>query len=50
MSRGRVLMVEFESDVLRGNPAGDPHVRRIPIYLPPSYDRLDALIGSGQCG
>ncbi|MBI5170122.1 MAG: esterase [Candidatus Eisenbacteria bacterium] len=39
MSRGRVLMVEFESEVLRGNPAGDPHVRRIPIYLPPSYDR-----------
>lgn len=38
MSRGRVLMVEFQSEVLRGNPAGDPHVRRIPIYLPPSYD------------
>lgn len=42
MSRGRVLMVEFESDVLRGNPAGDPHVRRVPIYLPPSYDRDEA--------
>lgn len=42
MSRGRVLMVEFESEVLRGNPAGDPHVRRVPIYLPPSYDRDEA--------
>lgn len=42
MSRGRVLMVEFESDVLRGNPAGDPHVRRVPIYLPPSYDLDEA--------
>lgn len=42
MSRGRVLMVEFESEVLRGNPAGDPHVRRVPVYLPPSYDRDEA--------
>jgi len=24
--------------VLRGNAAGDPHVRRIPVYLPPAYD------------
>lgn len=38
MSRGRVQMVEFESEVLRGNPAGDPHVRRVPVWLPPSYD------------
>ncbi len=29
----------FESRVLRGNPLGDPHVRRIPVYLPPSYGR-----------
>ena len=29
-------MVEFESDVLRGNPAGDPHVRRVRSTLPPS--------------
>jgi enterochelin esterase family protein len=38
MKRGRVEVVEFESPVLRGNPAGDPHVRRVPVYLPPSYD------------
>ena len=38
MKRGRVEIVWFESDVLRGNAAGDPHVRRLPIYLPPSYD------------
>jgi enterochelin esterase family protein len=24
--------------VLAGNPAGDPHVRRVPVWLPPSYD------------
>ena len=38
MKRGRVEILDFESALLRGNPAGDPHVRRIPIYLPPSYD------------
>lgn len=38
MARGRVQVIEFESAVLRGNPAGDPHVRRIPVWTPPSYD------------
>lgn len=38
MARGRVQVVEFESAVLRGNPLGDPHVRRIPVWTPPSYD------------
>lgn len=38
MRRGRVMLVEFDSDILRGNPAGDPHVRRIPVWIPPSYD------------
>ena len=42
MKRGRVEVVAFESDVLRGNAAGDPHVRRVPIYLPPSYDTAPA--------
>ncbi len=32
-----VEILEFESRVLRGNPLGDPHVRRVPVYLPPSY-------------
>ncbi|HEY6196111.1 MAG TPA: alpha/beta hydrolase-fold protein [Candidatus Eisenbacteria bacterium] len=41
-SQGRVEIVRFESAVLRGNPAGDPHERRIPVYLPPSYDREPA--------
>jgi enterochelin esterase family protein len=38
MRRGRVILEEFESGVLRGNPAGDPHVRIVPVCLPPSYD------------
>lgn len=36
--RGRVVIEDFASDVLLGNAAGDPHVRRVPVYLPPSYD------------
>ncbi len=38
MKPGRVEVVPFASSVLRGNPAGDPHERRVPVYLPPSYD------------
>jgi S-formylglutathione hydrolase FrmB len=37
MRRGQVVRERFESEVLKGNPAGDPHVRDIPVYLPPSY-------------
>jgi enterochelin esterase family protein len=39
---GRVEIVRFVSAVLHGNPAGDPHERRVPVYLPPSYDREPA--------
>jgi len=35
---GRVVVELVESQVLRGNPLGDPHVRQIPVYLPPGYD------------
>lgn len=38
MARGRVQVIEFESEVLRGNPAGDPAVRRVPVWTPPSYE------------
>ncbi len=37
MRRGTVVIEEFESRALAGNPCGDPHVRRVPVYLPPSY-------------
>ena len=42
MNRGRVEVVAFESAVLKGNAPGDPHVRRVPVYLPPSYDASPA--------
>ncbi len=35
---GRVVIESFESAVLKGNPLGDPHVREVPVYLPPGYD------------
>jgi enterochelin esterase family protein len=38
MRRGRVVTEWIDSRVLRGNACGDPHVRRVPVYLPPSYD------------
>jgi enterochelin esterase family protein len=34
---GIVVPLRFESRLLRRNPLGDPHLRSIPIYLPPSY-------------
>jgi enterochelin esterase family protein len=37
-ARGRVVVEWVDSQVLRGNRAGDPHGRRVPVYLPPSYD------------
>lgn len=35
---GRVVSLEHDSNVLRDNPLGDPHVRRLDVYLPPGYD------------
>src|SRR5712691_298477 len=37
-SPSRVERIAFSSDVLKGNPCGDPHVRTVPVYLPPGYD------------
>jgi enterochelin esterase family protein len=55
---GTVVPELVDSRVLRGNPLGDPHVRRVPIYLPPSYGRggrrypviylLAGFTGSGE--
>jgi enterochelin esterase family protein len=33
---GRVEMRPFESALLKGNRPGDPHVREVPVYLPPA--------------
>lgn len=33
-----IVWVEHESEVLKGNPLGDPHVRKFPVYVPTEYD------------
>jgi hypothetical protein len=35
---GRVVVLEHVSKLLVGNPLGDPHVRKLAVYLPPQYD------------
>ncbi|CAG0941591.1 partial Endo-1,4-beta-xylanase Z, partial [Anaerolineae bacterium] len=42
MSQGIVIIETITSNVLRGNPLGDPFVRRVPIYLPPDYATSNA--------
>jgi hypothetical protein len=37
--RGRFDETSFQSEVLRGNPLGDPHRRPLWVYLPPGYDK-----------
>jgi S-formylglutathione hydrolase FrmB len=37
-SPGRLVVLEHDSRVLRGNPLRDPHVRRVTAWLPPAYD------------
>jgi enterochelin esterase-like enzyme len=36
--RGRFDEIVFESEMLKGNPLGDPHQRPLWVYLPPGYD------------
>lgn len=35
--KGSLVVEEFTSDVLAGNPLGDPVLRQVPVYLPPGY-------------
>jgi hypothetical protein len=35
---GRVDELEIDSEVLRGNVLGDPHLRPVWVYMPPGYD------------
>jgi enterochelin esterase family protein len=39
---GRVTIEQVESRALLGNPLGDPHLREIPVYLPPGYEGATA--------
>src|SRR5215472_10741806 len=35
---GTVVVLEHISKALRSNPWGDPHVRKLAVWLPPQYD------------
>ncbi|MBI3150011.1 MAG: enterochelin esterase [Betaproteobacteria bacterium] len=45
--QGRILTLEHQSRVLRDNALGDPHVRKLHVWLPPQYD-LGASRGRGR--
>jgi hypothetical protein len=35
---GTLLVLEHHSKILKDNPLGDPHVRKLGVWLPPQYD------------
>jgi len=41
--RGTIELLRVESNALSGNPLGDPHVREVPVYVPPGGGRAPAL-------
>jgi enterochelin esterase-like enzyme len=44
---GRIVSLEHTSKILEGNPLGDPHVRKLHVWLPPQYDQGSAGKGRG---
>ncbi len=38
MSGSRIVIEQFHSPALEGNPLGDPTTRPVPVYLPPGFD------------
>ena len=38
---GTLVVLEHHSRILKDNPLGDPHVRKLGVWLPPQYDRSD---------
>ncbi len=35
---GTTVILEHDSRVLADNPLGDPHIRKLAVWLPPGYD------------
>jgi len=46
-NEGTVVVLEHVSKVLKGNALGDPHVRKLAVWLPPQYD-TGATRGRGK--
>jgi hypothetical protein len=40
---GQVVLLEHTSSILKDNPLGDPHVRKVAVWLPPGYDHRKRL-------
>ncbi len=38
---GTLVVLEHTSKILKGNPLGDPHVRKLAVWLPAQYDRRE---------
>ncbi|HEX9434794.1 MAG TPA: hypothetical protein VF936_18610, partial [Burkholderiales bacterium] len=36
---GTVVVLEHRSQILKDNPLGDPHVRKLAVWLPPQYEQ-----------
>ena len=41
--RGKVELLRVDSEALRGNRLGDPHVREVPVYVPPGGGRFPVI-------
>ena len=41
--KGSVELLTFDSDLLKGNALGDPHVRELALYVPPGRTGADTL-------
>ena len=47
---GTVVILEHQSRVLRDNAWGDPHVRKLAVWLPPQYDQAAGSAALKQAG
>src|SRR4026209_840336 len=48
-TQGTVQILRHTSEVLKGNPPGDKHVRDLIVYLPPGYDDTEDRYASVYC-
>jgi len=48
-AQGTVRNLRHESEVLKNNPLGDPHVRDLFVYVPPGYDETDEIYPTVYC-
>ena len=48
-AQGTIKCLRHESEILRGNPLGDSHMRDLFVYLPPGYDEGDEKYPSVYC-